>query len=54
MSTRYDLTKAITVGAGIKNLFDEGVYREGTATNAGARTFNEPGRTYVFDVSVDF
>ncbi|WP_198336589.1 FepA family TonB-dependent siderophore receptor [Psychrobacter celer] len=54
VSTRYDLTKAITVGAGVKNLFDTGVYREGTATNAGARTFNEPGRTYVFDVSVDF
>ncbi|MGP9597895.1 TonB-dependent receptor domain-containing protein, partial [Psychrobacter sp. AOP29-E1-4] len=54
VSTRYDLTKDITVGAGVKNLFDTGVYREGTATNAGARTFNEPGRTYVFDVSVDF
>ncbi|MGP5408407.1 FepA family TonB-dependent siderophore receptor [Psychrobacter celer] len=54
VSTRYDLTKAITVGAGVKNLFDTGVYREGTATNAGARTFNEPGRAYVFDVSVDF
>ncbi|MGP5662284.1 TonB-dependent receptor domain-containing protein [Psychrobacter celer] len=54
VSTRYDLTNTITVGAGVKNLFDTGVYREGTATNAGARTFNEPGRTYVFDVSVDF
>ena len=54
VSTRYDLTKAITVGAGVKNLFDTGVYREGTSNNAGARTFNEPGRTYVFDVSVDF
>ncbi|MGP5646220.1 FepA family TonB-dependent siderophore receptor [Psychrobacter celer] len=54
VSTRYDLTNAITVGAGVKNLFDTGVYREGTATNAGARTFNEPGRAYVFDVSVDF
>ncbi|MBH0065617.1 FepA family TonB-dependent siderophore receptor [Psychrobacter sp. SZ93C1] len=54
VSTRYDLTKAITVGAGVKNLFDTGVYREGTSTDAGARTFNEPGRTYVFDVSVDF
>ncbi|MED6317002.1 MAG: FepA family TonB-dependent siderophore receptor [Pseudomonadota bacterium] len=54
VSTRYNLTNAITVGAGVKNLFDTGVYREGTATNAGARTFNEPGRTYVFDVSVDF
>ncbi|WP_201591791.1 FepA family TonB-dependent siderophore receptor [Psychrobacter fozii] len=54
VSTRYDLTDGITVGAGVKNLFDTGVYREGTSTNAGARTFNEPGRTYVFDVSVDF
>ena len=54
VSTRYDLTNAITVGAGVKNLFDTGVYREGTATNAGARTFNEPGRAYVFDVSIDF
>ena len=54
ISTRYDLTQAVTVGAGIKNLFDKQIYREGTSTNAGARTFNEPGRTYVLDVSVDF
>ncbi|MGO2340551.1 MAG: FepA family TonB-dependent siderophore receptor, partial [Psychrobacter sp.] len=27
VSTRYDLTKDITVGAGVKNLFDTGVYR---------------------------
>ena len=54
VSTRYNMTNGITVGAGVKNVFDTGVYREGTATNAGARTFNEPGRSYVFDVSVDF
>ena len=54
ISTRYNLTDGITVGAGIKNLFDKQIKREGTGTNAGARTFNEPGRAYVFDVSFDF
>lgn len=54
ISTRYNLTDSIAVGAGVKNLFDKQIKREGTGTNAGARTFNEPGRAYVFDVSVDF
>ena len=54
ISTRYDINDSITVGAGVKNLFDKQIKREGTGTNAGARTFNEPGRAYVFDVSVDF
>ena len=54
VSTRYNLTDGITVGAGIKNLFDKKIKREGTGTNAGARTFNEPGRYYIFDISVDF
>lgn len=54
INTRYDLTNNITVGAGVKNLFDEAVMREGTGTNAGARTFNEPGRYYTFDVKFDF
>lgn len=54
VSTRYNLTDDITVGAGIKNLFDKQIKREGTTTNAGARTFNEPGRYYIFDISVDF
>ena len=54
ISTRYDINDSITVGAGVKNLFDKQIKREGTTNNAGARTFNEPGRAYVFDVSVDF
>ena len=54
VSTRYDLTDRVTLGAGVKNLFDKQIKREGTGTNAGARTFNEPGRAYVFDLSVDF
>lgn len=54
ISTRYNLTDNVTVGAGIKNLFDKQIKREGTGANAGVRTFNEPGRAYVFDVSFDF
>lgn len=54
VNTRYNLTDDITIGAGIKNLFDKQIKREGTTTNAGARTFNEPGRYYIFDISVDF
>ncbi|KRU21822.1 FepA family TonB-dependent siderophore receptor [Psychrobacter piscatorii] len=54
VSTRYDLTDDITIGAGVKNLFDKQIKREGTTTNAGARTYNEPGRYYLFDVSVNF
>lgn len=54
VSTRYSVTDNIHVGAGIKNLFDKQIKREGTGTNAGARTFNEPGRAYVFDVKFDF
>lgn len=54
ISTRYDINDSITVGAGVKNLFDKQIKREGTSNNAGARTFNEPGRAYVFDVNFKF
>jgi len=54
ISTRYDINDAITVGAGVKNLFDKQIKREGTSNSAGARTFNEPGRAYVFDVNFKF
>ncbi|WP_199506993.1 MULTISPECIES: FepA family TonB-dependent siderophore receptor [unclassified Psychrobacter] len=54
ISTRYDINDSITVGAGVKNLFDKQIKREGTSNNAGARTFNEPGRAYVFDVNLKF
>ena len=54
VNTRYQLTDNLSIGAGVKNLFDETIKREGTSTNAGARTFNEPGRYYTASVKLDF
>ncbi|KAF7276608.1 hypothetical protein GWI33_010034, partial [Rhynchophorus ferrugineus] len=53
-NTHYRFNDHISFGLGVKNLFDKEVKREGTANNAGARTFNEPGRYYTFDVKFDF
>ncbi len=57
-SATYDLTKNVSVTAGIDNLFDKRQFRAGNAQNvgdpitgainiagAGAATYNEPGRT---------
>ena len=54
LNTNYKLNDHLSLGFGIKNLFDEQVKREGTANDAGARTFNEPGRLYTVDVKVKF
>lgn len=54
LNTNYLFNDHLTFGFGVKNLFDEQVKREGTGNNAGARTFNEPGRYYTFDVKVSF
>lgn len=54
LNTQYNVNKGLTLGMGIKNLFDEKVMREGTGNNAGARTFNEPGRAYTFNIKYNF
>lgn len=54
LNTQYKFNDHLSLGFGVKNLFDEQVKREGTSNNAGARTFNEPGRFYTFDVKVKF
>ena len=54
LNTNYIVNKYVTFGLGVKNLFDEQVKREGTSNNAGARTFNEPGRYYTFDIKLSF
>lgn len=54
VNTRYQVTDNLSLGAGVKNLFDETVNREGTGVNAGARTFNEPGRYYTASIKLDF
>ncbi|MGG7936949.1 TonB-dependent siderophore receptor [Klebsiella aerogenes] len=46
----YQLTKDIRLNAGISNLFDKQIYRE----NAGASTYNEPGRAYYAGVTLSF
>jgi ferric enterobactin receptor len=53
-SGTYDITKNLSVTAGIDNLFDKRLYREGNAREAGAYTYNEPGRTFFTSVSTSF
>jgi len=50
----YELTKNVSFGAGINNLFDKRVYREGAGTSAGASTYNEPGRAFYASVTTTF
>lgn len=59
----YALSKTVRLSAGVNNLFDKRLYREGNAVGvnnprtiygAGANTYNEPGRSYYLSVSADF
>ncbi|MBU2978296.1 FepA family TonB-dependent siderophore receptor [Alteromonas sp. C1M14] len=38
----------------VKNLLDKEIYREGTQTNAGANTYNEPGRSWLLSATYHF
>lgn len=53
-SGSYAITRSLSVSAGVDNLFDKRLYREGNAREAGAYTYNEPGRTFYTSLSVDF
>lgn len=50
----YAISKNWSVGAGISNLFDKRLYREGNSREAGAYTYNEPGRTFYASLSTSF
>ena len=50
LNVNYDLMKDLRLNAGISNLLDKRVYRE----NAGASTYNEPGRAYYAGVTLSF
>src|SRR5690606_38514799 len=50
----YAIDKNWSVGAGISNLFDKRLYREGNAREAGAYTYNEPGRTFYANLTTRF
>ncbi|MBK0000444.1 TonB-dependent siderophore receptor [Erwinia sp. S38] len=64
MSAVYSVNKAVDVTAGVDNLFDKRHFREGNALTsgangtyaygAGARTYNESGRTYYMQLGLHF
>ena len=66
LSGTYDVTKNVSVTAGIDNVFDKRQFRAGNAqttgnaaTNAymygaGAATYNEPGRTFYMSLNTHF
>lgn len=50
LGVNYQLNKSVLLNGGIANLFDKRLYRE----NAGASTYNEPGRVYYAGVTLSF
>lgn len=57
VSARYRITRKVSVGVGVDNLFDTRLFREGTNNTggaAGAATYNEPGRAYWASLSFGF
>ncbi len=54
MGGTYALNRHLSFGAGISNIFDKRVYREGAGTSAGASTYNEPGRAVYASVTTSF
>jgi len=54
LGTRYDITPRHRLSAGINNVFDNRIFRQGNANNAGANTFNEPGRSYYMTLTATF
>ncbi|ROM28732.1 outer membrane receptor protein [Pseudomonas protegens] len=60
VSGTYALTRHLSVTAGVDNLFDKRLFREGNAqgvnniAGAGAATYNEPGRTLYTSLTASF
>ncbi len=50
----YRVNDNLSFGAGINNMFDKRLYREGAGTSAGANTYNEPGRSFYASVTTSF
>ncbi|MBD8452129.1 TonB-dependent siderophore receptor [Serratia rubidaea] len=67
LSATYDVSKNVSMTAGVDNLFDKRQFRAGNAQNvgnpttgainiagAGAATYNEPGRTFYMSINTHF
>lgn len=53
-NAKYDINETYRVSAGVTNIFDKRVFREGSGSAAGANTYNEPGRTFYVSLSATF
>ncbi|GHC64139.1 FepA family TonB-dependent siderophore receptor [Limoniibacter endophyticus] len=51
---KYDYNDNFRVSAGVTNVFDERLFREGSGNAAGANTYNEPGRAFYLSVTGSF
>lgn len=51
---KYDVSKNFSIQGGVRNLFDKQLYREGNFDQAGANTYNEPGRSYYLGLTAKF
>lgn len=54
LSGSYEISKNLRVTAGVTNLFDKRLFREGNSSAAGAYTYNEPGRTFFTSLTASF
>lgn len=54
ISATYALTESTTITGGVSNIFDERLYREHNSGDAGANTYNEPGRAYYVSLTTTF
>ncbi|MGI6244866.1 MAG: FepA family TonB-dependent siderophore receptor [Pseudochelatococcus sp.] len=54
IGARYEFNENLRLLAGVNNVFDKSVKREGTGNAAGANTFNEPGRAYYLSLTGSF
>ena len=54
LSSGYEFSKNLSVRVGINNLLDKRLSRKGNAEDAGAQTYNEPGRAYFASVTTSF
>ena len=54
VGARYEFNENLRLLAGVTNIFDKTIKREGTGNAAGANTFNEPGRAYYLSLTGSF
>ena len=54
LSAGYEFNRNLRLRVGVSNLLDKKRYREGNAVEAGAATYNEPGRAYYASLTASF